>query len=388
MIDFENTKIAFQNKSNSDLKQSHFLFNTLAHPAVVKTGKVFLNIALKINFPLKWIVKPTVYKHFCGGETIAECDPVVRKMATYGVESILDYSVEGKENPEDIQAALEETLNTIDNAGQNENIPFAVFKPTAFASSKVLEKASGNQALDQQEQQELQHFRERIQTLCRRAFENDVPILIDAEEVAYQAIIDEVVRENMHRYNHNKAIVYNTLQMYRRDRLDFLRSEVETAKKEGYLFGAKFVRGAYMEKERHWAAVYGYPDPIQPDKESTDRHYDAALKFSVENIHHVAIFNGTHNQTSSRYLTELMETHHLAKDDPRCYFSQLYGMSDHISFNLAHHGYRVAKYLPYGPVRNVMPYLMRRAEENTAVAGQTNRELMLIKKELKRRKSK
>jgi len=388
MVDFENTKIAFQNKSNNDLRQSHFLFNTLARPIVVKTGKLFLNIALKINFPIKWIVKPTVYKHFCGGETIAECDPVVKKMAQYGVESILDYSVEGKENPEDIQAALKETLNTIDNAAQNQNIPFAVFKPTAFASSKVLERASSGKDLTDKEKHEVVRFRERIHTLCERAYTHDVPILIDAEEVAYQAIIDEVVRDNMRRYNQEKAIVYNTLQMYRWDRLDFLRQEVETARKEGYVFGVKFVRGAYMEKERAWAGMYGYTDPIQPDKESTDRDYDAALKYSVENIDHVAIFNGTHNETSSRYLTELMEQHKIDKDDPRCYFSQLYGMSDHISFNLAHHGYRVAKYLPYGPVKNVMPYLIRRAEENTAVAGQTNLELRLITKELKRRKSK
>mgnify|MGYP006275419103 FL=1 len=388
MLDFENTKIAFQSKSNNDLKQSHFLFNTMARPIVVKTGKLFLNVALATNFPIKWIVKPTVYKHFCGGETIRECNPVVERMARFGVESILDYSVEGKENREDIEAALKETLNTIDNAAENDNIPFAVFKPTAFAQSKVLEKASSDMEMSDEEKVELSRFRERIHTLCERAYNNKVPILIDAEEAAYQNIIDEVVRNNMKQFNHDQAIVFNTLQMYRWDRLEFLRKEVENARNEGYIFGAKFVRGAYMEKERAWAEMYGYTDPIQPDKESTDRDYDAALKYSVENIDHVAIFNGTHNEKSSRYLAELMEEHNLAKDDTRCYFSQLYGMSDHISFNLAHHGYRVAKYLPYGPVKNVMPYLIRRAEENTAVAGQTNRELSLIKKELKRRKSK
>ncbi len=387
MLDFNDTKIAFQSKSNRDLRQAHFLFNTLARPIVVKTGKLFLNVALAIHFPIKWVVKPTVYKHFCGGEIISECDPVVHKMARYGVESILDYSVEGKENEADIQAALEETLRTIDNAGGNEHIPFAVFKPTAFGRSQVLEKASNGENLTQQDKQDLERFRERIHRLCQRAYQKDVPILIDAEEVAYQNIIDQVVRENMRLFNLKKAIVFNTLQMYRWDRLEFLRQEVEVAEKEDYVFGAKFVRGAYMEKEREWARLYGYTSPIQPDKESTDRDYDAALKYSVEHISHVAIFNGTHNENSSRYLAELMEQHNLAKDDPRIYFSQLYGMSDHISFNLAHEGYRVAKYLPYGPVKNVMPYLIRRAEENTAVAGQTNRELELIKKELKRRKT-
>jgi proline dehydrogenase len=386
MIDIENTKIAFQSKTNKDLRQSHFLFNTLARPVVVKTGKIFLNIALKVRFPIKWVVKPTVYKHFCGGETIEECDPVVEKMARYGVESILDYSVEGKENREDIEAALEETLHTIENAGKNEHIPFAVFKPTAFARSLVLEKASAGEDLSEQEEEELRLFRERIHTLCHSAYQNDVPILIDAEEACYQNIIDGVTRDNMRKYNRNKAIVFNTLQMYRWDRMDFLRKEIETARKEGYRFGAKFVRGAYMEKEREWARKGGYPSPIQPDKESTDRDYNAALRYSIENIDVVSIFNGTHNETSSLYLVDLMNKYHIPKEDERIYFSQLYGMSDHLSFNLAHHGYRVAKYLPYGPVRNVMPYLIRRAEENTAVAGQTNRELELIKKELKRRK--
>jgi proline dehydrogenase len=387
MVDIENTKIAFQSKNNQDLRQAHFLFNTLAHPSVVKTGKLFLNIALKTNFPIKWMVKPTVYKHFCGGETIEECDPVVGNMARYGVESILDYSVEGSENREDIEAALKETLRTIDNAAKNEHIPFAVFKPTAFAKSIVLERASDGENLSDQEKQELNLFRERINTLCHAAYKNQVPLLIDAEEVCYQNIIDEVVRENMRRYNQEKAIVFNTLQMYRWDRMDFLRKEVDKARKEGYFFGVKFVRGAYMERERERAQKMGYPSPIQPDKESTDRDYNAALRFSVENIDRVAIFNGTHNETSSLYLVDLMKKYNIAKDDERVYFSQLYGMSDHISFNLAHNGYNVAKYLPYGPVRNVMPYLVRRAEENTAVAGQTNRELELIKKELKRRKT-
>ena len=388
MIDFENTKIAFQNKSNRDLKRAHFLFNTLSRPAVVKTGKFFTNFALNTRFPIKWIVKPTVYMQFCGGETIEECDPVIQAMAKYNVKSILDYSVEGKEGPEEIQAALEETLRTIENAGKNEHIPFAVFKPTAFARSKALEKASSDQKLSEDEQKEVNAFRTRINTLCGTAYNNNVPILIDAEEVCYQYIIDEVAREMMKKYNREKAIVFNTLQMYRWDRLDFLKKELETAQKEGFQYGAKFVRGAYMEKEREWARKYGYLSPIHPDKPATDRDYDEALRFSVENIEKISIFNGTHNERSSLYLVELMEKHNIPSDDERIYFSQLYGMSDHVSYNLAHEGYNVAKYLPYGPVRNVMPYLIRRAEENTAVAGQTNRELKLIKKELKRRKRK
>jgi proline dehydrogenase len=388
MIDLDNTNIAFQNKTNRDLKWAHFLFNTLARPPVVKAGKLFTHFARYSDLPIKWLIKPTIYRQFCGGETIRECEPVVQQMAKYNVLSILDYSVEGKENPQDMEAALKETLVTIENAANNENIPFAVFKPTAFGKSAVLEKGSSDQSLNKDDEKELEQFRQRIDKLCGKAYEMDVPILIDAEEVCYQYIIDQVVREMMGKYNHQKAIVFNTLQMYRWDRLDFLKKELELARKGGYWLGAKFVRGAYLEKERERARKQGYLSPIHPDKAGTDRDYDEALKFSVENIDAISVFNGTHNERSSLYLTELMEQHNIARDDQRIYFSQLYGMSDHISFNLAHAGYNVVKYLPYGPVKNVMPYLIRRAEENTAIAGQTSKELELIKKELKRRKGK
>ena len=386
MIDFNNTKIAFQSKSNKELKKAYFLFSTIKHPWLVKLGKLLVTIALKIRFPVKWIVKPTIYAHFCGGETIAECEPVVRKLANYNVKSILDYSVEGKETPEDIKAALEETIQAIKNASNDPDIPYAVFKPTAFCKSIVLEKASAGQEMDAEEKKELAMFRERIDTLAKTAYDGDIPIMIDAEDYCYQAIIDKVVTENMEKYNKKKPIVYNTLQMYRWDRLDFLKEELNKAQEKGYFIGVKYVRGAYLEKERYRAQKGGYPSPIHPDKESTDRDYNLALKFSVENIEKIAIFNGTHNEESSRYLTELMEEHGIKRNDERIYFSQLYGMSDHISFNLAEEGYNVAKYVPYGPVKNVLPYLIRRAEENTSVAGQTSRELKLLQKEINRRK--
>jgi len=386
MIDLENTKIAFRSKSNKELKKAYFLFSTIKHPWLVKTGKLLVNIALGIKLPIKWIVKPTIYAHFCGGETISECEPVVQKLAKYNVKSILDYSVEGKESPEEMQAALDETIRAINNASKNPDIPFAVFKPTAFGKDVVLEKASSEKNLTAGEQEELDRFRERIDTLAKRAYDGDIPIMIDAEDYCYQRVIDQVVTEMMEKYNKEKPIVFNTLQMYRWDRIDFLKEALRKAKEGDYYIGMKFVRGAYMEKERERAKRRGYPSPIHPDKESTDRDYNAALKFSVENIEKIAIFNGTHNEESSLYLTELMEEHGIGKDDPRAWFSQLYGMSDHISFNLAEEGYNVAKYVPYGPVKNVLPYLIRRAEENTSVAGQTSRELTLLKKETNRRK--
>lgn len=385
-VDFNDTKLAFQSKTNKDLKRAYYLFKFIAHPFIVKTGKNLLSLAMFIRFPIKWIVKPTIFKNFCGGESIEESNKIVQKMAKYNVRSILDYSVEGKENTEDIEKAMNETIRSVKNASSNENIPFAVFKPTAFSSSSVLEKASAGQQLNEDEKKDLELFKSRVDKLCKTAYELNVPILIDAEDYCYQNIIDEVVREMMLKYNKSKAIVFNTLQMYRWDRLDFLRNELKRAQRDNYYLGIKFVRGAYMEKERERAKKLGYPSPIQPDKKSTDRDYNKALEFSVQNIEKIAIFNGTHNEHSSLYLTELMENYGIKRNDQRIFFSQLYGMSDHISFNLAEKGYNVAKYLPYGPVKNVMPYLMRRAEENTSVAGQTNREVELIKKELKRRK--
>lgn len=385
-IDFNNTKLAFQSKTNKDLKRAYFLFKFITHPFIVITGKQLLFLAMFIRFPVKWIVKPTIFKNFCGGESIKESNKIVQKMAKYNVKSILDYSVEGKENTEDIEKAMNETIRSVKNASSNENIPFAVFKPTAFSAGSVLKKASAGQQLNEDEKRDLELFKSRVDKLCKTAYELNVPVLIDAEDYCYQNIIDEVVREMMLKYNKSKAIVFNTLQMYRMDRLEFLRNELKLAQRDNYQLGIKFVRGAYMEKERARAKKLGYPSPIQPDKKSTDRDYNKALEFSVQNIEKIAIFNGTHNEHSSLYLAELMKNYGIKKNDQRIFFSQLYGMSDHISFNLAEKGYNVAKYLPYGPVKNVMPYLMRRAEENTSVAGQTNRELELIKKELKRRK--
>lgn len=387
MVQFENTKIAFQSKSNKDLKRAYLLFTVIKFPLVVKLGQIVSALALKLRFPVGWLVKPTIYKQFCGGENIEECRPTVDKMAKYNVKAILDYSVEGKENDKDIQAALRETIRAIENAANDTNVPFAVFKPTAFGKSAVLEKSSAGAELSAEERKELDKFRDRIHTLCQTAYEKDVSIMIDAEDYAYQAIIDDVVRENMIKFNREQPIVFNTLQMYRWDRLDFLKAELKKATEGNYLLGMKFVRGAYMERERLRAKKYGYTDPIHKTKEDTDKDYNAGLKFAIENIEKIAIFNGTHNEKSSKYLVELMEQHNISKDDGRIYFSQLYGMSDHISFNLAHGGYNVAKYLPYGPVRNVLPYLIRRVEENSSVQGQTSRELELIKKELNRRKT-
>lgn len=386
MTGFENTEIAFAYKSDKELRKAYLLFKLVGSPLLVKLGKIATNILLYLRLPISWAIKPTIYSHFCGGETIGESTLVADRLKDYGVKVILDYSVEGKERPEDIRAALEETLRTIENAAGNPNIPFAVFKPTAFTTGNILEKVSAGKTLTEEESREAQAFKDRINTLCNTAYEKGVPILIDAEDSWFQKFIDDVVEEMMEKYNKKKAVVFNTLQMYRHDRLEFLKESHRKSVEGNYFLGIKFVRGAYMEKERERALELSYEDPINPDKEATDRMYDDGLRFTLENLDRISVFSGTHNEESNLLLPELMEEKGIAKDDERIWFSQLFGMSDHISFNLAEKGYNVAKYLPYGPVRNVLPYLIRRAEENTSIAGQTSRELELIMKERKRRK--
>jgi len=386
-IDFEDTKTAFSIRTDRDLNRAHFLFKVISYPALVRMANPFIWVLSALHFPIGWLVKPTAYKHFVGGETLEECQPAVEKLKKGHVFSILDYSVEGKETDASIQAALEETLRAVKNAGANPDIPFAVFKPTAFGNSAAMEVLSGSGMADKISIREGEKFRNRVEILCRTAFENDIPIMIDAEHTYYQDFIDQVVLDMMREFNHRRAIVFNTYQMYRHDRISVLERDIDTARKEKFFLGAKFVRGAYMEKERERARKLRYPDPIQPDKESTDRDYNLALKISMDNLDRVSIFNGTHNEFSSRYLAELMIERKVDPSDNRVWFSQLYGMSDHISFNLAAAGFNVAKYVPYGPVRYVLPYLMRRIEENTSVKGQSGRELALIDRERDRRKN-
>lgn len=385
-IDFTNTEVAFAPKSNADLKKAYVLFKTIANPTVVRIGNSMLKLALNIHFPINWIVKPTIYNHFVGGEAIKDSAATIANLGKFNVKSILDYSVEGKEEPEDIQLAFEETLRAVKNAGSNPNIPFCVFKPTAMGRSIVMEKVSLGETLNEKEKEEEKAFRDRVHQLCKAAAEVDIPILIDAEHSWYQNIIDDVANTEMAIFNKEKPIVWNTFQMYRHDRLEYLKKSYEMAVEGDYFLGAKFVRGAYMERERARAEAKNYEDPIQPDKDATDKAYNAALKFCVEHIDRISIFNGTHNEFSSQYLVDLMTEHNLKPNDNRCWFSQLYGMSDHISMNTAKAGYNVCKYLPYGPVKHVMPYLLRRAEENTSAQGQSGRELSFLSTEMKRRR--
>ncbi|MDD4745767.1 MAG: proline dehydrogenase family protein [Salinivirgaceae bacterium] len=386
-IDFTNTEIAFNDKTNGDLAWAKHLFTIIKSPLMVKTGKHLLNIALTIRFPIRWIVKPTLYRHFVGGETIDKCLPRVEKLSNSKVKSILDYSVEGADSEKAFNAVFDEIVRTIEITAQNPNVEFAVFKPTALVFPDILKKSGfDNVDLSELETKGLDNFISRVDQLCQIAHDRDVKLLIDAEDVWYQQSIDNVVVAMMKKYNGKKPIVWNTWQMYRTDRLQNLDETFQNARNDNYFVGVKFVRGAYMEKERKRAITGKYPSPIHPNKEATDKAYDDGLTLAMENIDICEIFNGTHNENSVQLLVNRIENKKLEPNDSRIWFSQLYGMSDHISYNLAHAGYNVVKYIPYGPVRSVAPYLIRRAEENTSIKGQTNRELSLLLQELKRRK--
>jgi proline dehydrogenase len=387
MISFDNTKTAFRYKTDADLTRAYWLFQVMNKRRLVKVGEFLTNFALGIRLPVAWAIKPTLYKHFVGGESIQECIPTVRLLEKFKVAAILDYSVEGGKDAQAMDRTLAETLLTITNAATDPNISFAVFKPTAFASTETLEKASSGIALGTRIAEEAEKFKQRVEILSKEAYINGIPLMIDAEDSWYQSFVDEVVTEMMEKYNKEKAIIYNTLQMYRTDRLEFLKTTLQKAIAGNYMVGIKFVRGAYMERERKRASEIGYKSPVQPDKEATDKAYDDALTYSAEHIDRISIFNGTHNEKSNQHLVNLMQKYNLKNNDPRIWFAQLYGMSDHISFNLAFEGYNVAKYIPYGPVKNILPYLIRRAEENTSIAGQMGRELSLIVQERNRRKA-
>ena len=387
MLSFENTEIAFKSKSTPDLKRAYWLFKIVSSPIIVKIGKVATNFALSLRLPIRKIVKATIFKQFCGGESIEDCRNKMEELATFKVGTILDYSIEGKTTDEDFEQTVEIIIQTIQEGINNKNIPFAVFKVTGIGSINLLEMASDqNCNLNESQILELEGIKNRIERICAAAHSAMIPVFIDAEESWIQAIIDTWALEMMLKYNLEKAIVYNTLQMYRHDRLEFLTSCSENAKKHGIKYGIKLVRGAYMEKERARAQKLGYPSPIYPDKNASDNAYNTALKFILEHEMLFALCAGTHNEESSLLLTQELERKQISRDNDKFYFAQLLGMSDHISFNLSNAGFKVAKYVPFGPVKEVMPYLLRRADENTSVAGQTGRELSLIIKELDRRK--
>lgn len=385
--EFENTEIAFRYRSSGELKQARFLFASMGSPVLTKIGMSFTKAAMALHLPINGIIRNTIFKQFCGGETIEEAADTATMLGKYNIGVILDYGVEGKEGEAEFDAAVPEFMKAIDFAASQKNIPFISIKITGFARFALLEKMHQNETLDANEMSEWQRVENRVDLICRKAFEKNTIVLIDAEESWIQNPIDELTNMMMERYNTEKAVVYNTFQHYLHERLPFLQKSYQRSQENNYILGAKLVRGAYMEKERKRAADMNYPSPVQPNKDSTDKDYNEAVHFCIERLDNLALFIGTHNEKSCLLAAEKMLQKNIDFKHPHIYFSQLFGMSDNISFNLANEGFQVAKYLPYGPVKDVMPYLMRRAQENTSVAGQTGRELALIKTELERRKN-
>ena len=383
----DNTKIGFTLKSNFELRKAYFLFKIISNKTLTNIGKTALEISLKLRLPILFILKGTVFEQFCSGETLKESFNTVERLHNKNVKSYLHYSVEGLENEDSYDISLNEVLDSIKFVAEKQILDFTVFKPTAIANSLILEKISRGDSLNDNEQSLYKRAYERFNKICELAFNRDVKILVDAEESWIQDAIDQIVLEMMIKFNKDKAIVFNTSQMYRHDRLDYLKSLYKSAKESNFNIGIKLVRGAYIEKENKRAKKNNYQSPICNSKELTDKNFNNGASFILSNLDLFSFFSGTHNEESIYKIIEIMNLKGINKDDSNIWFGQLYGMSDNITFNLASEGFNVIKYLPYGPIKEVIPYLIRRAEENTSVKGQTSRELELIKKELKRRDS-
>jgi len=402
-ISFENTEIAFASKDDKALKKAHFLFSSMGKPWLVNFGLKVMPLAIKWHLPFtKAVIRNTIFQQFVGGETLEQTAQVASKLAKYNVEVILDYGVEGMEGEENFDHARDEFIKVIDYAASQPNIPFMSIKVTGFARFALLEKldaAMNNMpgtlmkrylaavdALPADEKEEWHKVKLRMLHICEAADKKNVGVLVDAEETWIQDPVDALTILMMDTFNKEKVVVYNTLQLYRTDRLQFLKDSYDAAIERNFILGAKLVRGAYMEKERTRAAAMNYTSPIQPDKESSDRDYNLALEFSVDHLEKIGLIVASHNEYSNLYATQLLDKKGYPHNHPHVHFSQLYGMSDNITFNLARSGCSVSKYLPFGPIKDVVPYLMRRAQENSSVAGQTGRELGLIRKEMARRK--
>ncbi len=385
--DFTNTEIAFRYKSDKDLRKAYRLFRLMNNPWLVSLGSALAVTAVKWGLPFaERLVENTVFRQFCGGTSLEETSRTIERLYRYQVLTILDYGAEGKETEADFEKTMRETVRAVQFAATHESVPVVSSKISGLASNALLEEVQGKEPESEASRKELLAVEKRLDKICAMAAEQGVAIFFDAEESWYQDTINFLVNRMMARYNKERAVVYNTFQLYRTDQLDYLKASYEKARKEGYVLGAKLVRGAYMDKERERARQLGYPSPIHPTKEATDKAYNEAVEFCVEHYTDMASANASHNEESNRLQAELIAEKGIVKNHPHLNFCQLYGMSDHLTFNLAQAGYNVAKYLPYGPVKEVLPYLIRRAEENTSITGDMSRELALIKEEIKRRK--
>ena len=387
-VSFDDTQVAFAGKDDAELSKSAWLFRIMSNSTIVDIGSHITQLALQIGLPVQSILKATIYEHFCGGEDLAETEPMVEALASHGVSTILDYGVEAKETQAEFDANLDEQIRCIEYADAHAAVPYVSCKITGYAPFDLLEKLNDGEPLDEEEAQAVERMNQRLTLICEAAAKLDVAVYIDAEESWIQDAIDRIVEDLMARFNREKPAVFNTIQLYRHDRLSYLEKAHKTAAAGGHLLGVKLVRGAYMEKERARAESHGYESPIHATKAEVDVDFDAALVYCLTNISEIAFCAATHNEASCQLVASSARAERLSLDHPHIHFAQLYGMSDHISFNLARAGFNASKYVPYGPVRDVVPYLIRRAQENRSVSGQVGRELGLILAEIDRRKSK
>jgi proline dehydrogenase len=385
--DFSNTEKAFMHLSDRELKRAVFLFSFITKPFWVKTGKILISVARFLHIPYGWAVRKNVFAHFCGGETMEKCIPAIHKLVLNNCFSILDYSAEGLQGEKNFDDVCKEIIATIEMSKANKNIAFGVFKFTGMADFSVLEKVSANEALTNEEQMYWNNALQRVRNIFEAGSNTGLPVFVDAEETWIQPAIDSMIENMMLKFNRESAVAFTTVQMYRTDGVQKVQQLIEHAKTHGYVSGVKLVRGAYMEKERERAAKHGYQSPIHPSKPETDKAFNDAVALCIENIEHIYLCIATHNELSCSLAVDQMQNSNIAPEDRRIWFAQLFGMSDHITFNLAGSDYRTAKYLPYGPVQKVMPYLIRRAEENSSMGDQSNREIENYRKEIARRKS-
>ena len=384
-IRFDNLEIAFKSKSDKDLNFSAFIFKLMSNKLITNSLILLTKVALFLRLPISFLIKKTIFKQFCGGESISESIKIAKHLGDSNIGSILDYSIEGESNDAHFEHTMEELLRVVEIAKTNPNIPVTCVKITGIGRFSTLERINSQKCSDKIKK-DFGKIETRLDIICKACHSSDIPIYIDAEESWIQDSIDELCEKMMMKYNSNKAIVFNTLQMYRWDRIEYLSNLIQKAENNSFKLGLKIVRGAYLEKENIRAKELGYLSPMQPNKTATDSDYDKALLKIIQNIHLIELCAGTHNEKSTKYLTKLMKEYNIPNNHPNIYFSQLYGMSDHMSYNLSNAGYNVSKYLPYGPIKSTIPYLIRRAQENTAIAGQLGKELKFILLEKKRRK--
>ncbi|MDB5283606.1 MAG: Proline dehydrogenase [Bacteroidota bacterium] len=384
---FENTEVAFADKTDADLKKAKALFKLMSNNGLVSLGSSLANFALSIHLPVSPLFRWTVYNQFCGGETFNECKRTINKLEEYGVGVLLNYGVELKETEKDFNTTVDKNIEALEFGGENKSVKALCIKLTGFGRFGLFEKIQRREKLSIKDKREYVQVKNRFEKICKVAQKNEVPLYVDAEESWIQEPLDGMVELMMKKYNREQCIVFNTFQLYRHDRLDYLKAQIEKAKEGNYILGAKLVRGAYMEKERERAKQFGYPSPIHKSKKEVDADFDKAVNICLDNLDNLYLCIASQSEESNLLGMELIEKKKIDHGNPRIFFSQLYGMGNNVTFNLAKLGFNATKYLPYGPVKEVIPYLIRRAQENTSVAGQTSRELDLVKKEIKRRKS-